>query len=297
MTRAIKLDARNPDYFYYRGWCYMLEKNSPNALADLNQTLNLNPSYIKALYDRSYVLSWADKQQALPDLKRIIEIAPGEVNAYSLLAGYYIGLGNYNDAYAMGTKIVELAPAAGTGYRYQADALSRQGKYTDAVKLYSEAIKKTDRDAQAYRGRAAAYRSLGDNAAAAVDEQTAKMLSETSGGGMGAGSGTLTSPSLPATTQTERIDNSNYKPVQVIRLPRPEYTTEARKNKVQGQVTLRVTFKADGTIGSINVVRGLPDGLTDKAIEAAKAIEFKPATRDGVSVTSTKLVSVNFNLY
>jgi TonB family protein len=297
MTRAIKLDAKNPDYFYYRGWCHMLEKDSADAIADLNETLNLNPTYIKALYDRSYVLSWNDKQSAIPDLKRIIEIAPSELNAYSLLAGYYIGLGKYDDAYAMGAKIIELAPSAGTGYRIQADARSREGKYSEAVKLYSEAIKKADWDVQAYRGRAAAYRSLGDNAAAAVDEQTVKTLSEGTGGGMGAGSGTVTSPSLPASTQTESTDNSNYKPVQVTRLPRPQYTTEARNQKIQGQVTLRVTFNADGTIGPIHVITGLPKGLTDTAIEAARGIEFKPAMRNGVAVASTKVITVTFNLY
>jgi TonB family protein len=298
MTRAIKLDTRNADYVYYRGWCYMLAKDGAKALADLNATLDLDPQYIKALYDRSYVLSWADKQQALPDLKRIIDIAPNEINAYALMAAYYIGLGRYDDAYAMGARMVELVPSAGTGYRYQADALSRQGKYTDAVKLYGEAIRRAEWDAEAYRGRAAAYRSLGDNAAASVDEQTAKTLNQTTGGGMGVGTGRgdgkgpLTNP-----VSTAPADNSNYQSMQITRSPRPEYTTQARNDKIQGSVMLKVTFKADGTIGPITVISALPDGLTDKAIEAAKAIVFKPATRNGVAVTSVKTISVSFTLY
>jgi TonB family protein len=64
----------------------------------------------------------------------------------------------------------------------------------------------------------------------------------------------------------------------LIDVKKPEYTVAARKNRVEGDVRLIVAFGSNGEIGHIDVIEGLPDGLTEKAIELAKAIKFKPAT-------------------
>jgi TonB family protein len=68
------------------------------------------------------------------------------------------------------------------------------------------------------------------------------------------------------------------------------YTEDARRNGIEGEVVLDVVFAWDGTINSIRVVRGLPDGLTEKAIEAALKTRFQPAVENGA------LVSVRGNL-
>jgi TonB family protein len=64
-----------------------------------------------------------------------------------------------------------------------------------------------------------------------------------------------------------------------------KYTEEALRNRIEGTVILNVVFTTDGKIMSIRVVRGLPDGLTEKAIEAAHKIRFNPAVKDGVPVS------------
>jgi len=65
---------------------------------------------------------------------------------------------------------------------------------------------------------------------------------------------------------------------ELIDMKKPEYTEAARKNRVEGDVRLIVAFRSNGKIGHIDVIEALPDGLTEKAIELAKAIKFKPAT-------------------
>jgi TonB family protein len=85
--------------------------------------------------------------------------------------------------------------------------------------------------------------------------------------------------------------------VRIISKPAPSYTEQARKNQVQGIVTLRVVFSATGSVTNISVVRGLPDGLSERAISAARAIEFTPATKDGRAVSVSMLLEYNFNLY
>ncbi len=59
--------------------------------------------------------------------------------------------------------------------------------------------------------------------------------------------------------------------------PRPEWTEEARRNRIEGIVVLSATFAADGTVKHIRVLRGLGYGLDEKAIEAASRIRFIPA--------------------
>jgi TonB family protein len=76
-----------------------------------------------------------------------------------------------------------------------------------------------------------------------------------------------------------------------------KYTEEARQNKVQGVVTLQVVFHVNGSISDIRAVRGLPDGLTEKAIEAAKKIRFNPAVKNGAPVSVRGSLEFSFNLY
>jgi TonB family protein len=68
------------------------------------------------------------------------------------------------------------------------------------------------------------------------------------------------------------------------RKPRPAYTKEARRLRVQGFVTLRVLLSASGKISRVRVMKGLRAGLTENAIRAACKIEFKPAIRTGQPV-------------
>jgi TonB family protein len=76
-----------------------------------------------------------------------------------------------------------------------------------------------------------------------------------------------------------------------------KYTEEARQNKIQGVVMLQVIFHVNGSITDVRVIRGLPDGLTEKAIEAAKKIRFNPAVKNGAPVSVRGQLEFSFNLY
>jgi TonB family protein len=76
-----------------------------------------------------------------------------------------------------------------------------------------------------------------------------------------------------------------------------KYTEEARQHNLQGTVVLSVIFGADGGLHNIRVLRGLPDGLTEKAIEAARNIRFRPAVRNGVPISVRMTLEFNFALY
>lgn len=83
----------------------------------------------------------------------------------------------------------------------------------------------------------------------------------------------------------------------VLSKPEPQYTEEARKNQITGTVVLRAVFSAGGQVTNIRTVSGLPNGLTERAMAAARLIRFVPATKDGRPVSMYMELQYNFNLY
>jgi TonB family protein len=75
------------------------------------------------------------------------------------------------------------------------------------------------------------------------------------------------------------------------------YTETARQNRVQGSVVMMVVFASDGQLKHLLVLRGLPDGLTEQAIAAARKIRFTPAMRNGRPISVVGTLDFSFNLY
>jgi TonB family protein len=84
--------------------------------------------------------------------------------------------------------------------------------------------------------------------------------------------------------------------LEVISKPQPEYTSEARQLRVQGDVILRVTFTANGQVVVQGIVHGLGHGLDEEARRVAQQIRFRPATRNGQAVDMTTNITVTFQL-
>lgn len=112
------------------------------------------------------------------------------------------------------------------------------------------------------------------------------------------------SKSLPSSASTVSLSaGSDVSPATATLRPtilykeRAKYTEEARANKVQGTVTLNVEYLADGRIGQVEVVRGLPHGLSESAVTAAKRMRFNPAVKNGVPVSVKDTIDFNFTLY
>lgn len=77
----------------------------------------------------------------------------------------------------------------------------------------------------------------------------------------------------------------------------PAYTEEARKNQIKGVVVVKVVLSSTGRIARINVVSGLPFGLTESAIAAVRKLQFVPAVKDGKNVSMWMQLEYNFNEY
>ncbi len=84
--------------------------------------------------------------------------------------------------------------------------------------------------------------------------------------------------------------------VEILSKPRPSYTEEARRQRIEGEVLLEILFTAAGQVRVLRTVRGLGYGLDESAIAAAEAIRFRPAERAGVAADSTAIVHIVFQL-
>jgi len=113
-----------------------------------------------------------------------------------------------------------------------------------------------------------------------------------SGNGDGVGDGTGSGRGGPPPAAIAKTT-----PLRITFQPKATYTDEARSNNVQGAVRLKITLLASGQVGSIVPVSRLPNGLTEKAIAAARMIRFEPKTVNGVPVSVTVTREYTFTIY
>ena len=80
--------------------------------------------------------------------------------------------------------------------------------------------------------------------------------------------------------------------------PRPNYTSDAMRAKIQGTVLLECVVNPDGSVSNIQVVRSLDPtfGLDQQAIDAARKWKFKPGTRLGQPVPVLVSIELTFTL-
>jgi TonB family protein len=98
----------------------------------------------------------------------------------------------------------------------------------------------------------------------------------------------------PASAQTAAAPE--MRPVEILSKPAPQYTEEARRLGVQGEVVLSVVFQADGTLKVVSVIKSLGHGLDQMAEQAASQIRFKPAEQAGKPTSFPALLHIEFRL-
>jgi TonB family protein len=77
---------------------------------------------------------------------------------------------------------------------------------------------------------------------------------------------------------------------------KPDYSEEARRKSVEGEVVLEIVVRRDGAVGDVRVLRGLGHGLDQLAVQAVRQWRFSPAQRQGVPVDVLVEVAVEFQL-
>jgi TonB family protein len=107
--------------------------------------------------------------------------------------------------------------------------------------------------------------------------------SGTEGEGKGADAGPLhVGGDVKAPVVTQRVD--------------PNYNELARKARISGVVIVEAIVNKDGDVKQVKVIKGLPMGLSEEAVEAVKRWHFKPGTLNGHPVDVIFNLTVNFHL-
>lgn len=110
------------------------------------------------------------------------------------------------------------------------------------------------------------------------------------------------SPTPAVTIQSVRIGNADVIPSGLVVPPTvigytpAGYTAEARQHRIQGTVTVQALFDIDGNFTVLRVVKGLGDGLDEKALTALQSWRFAPAQKHGERVSVIAEIEIPFKL-
>lgn len=105
--------------------------------------------------------------------------------------------------------------------------------------------------------------------------------------GPGSGGGTGGGPYRPG---------SGVTPPTVLHEVKPDYTEEARRRGIEGDVVLEIVVRRDGSVGDVRLLQGLGSGLDQRATDAVRQWRFSPARRLGAPVDVVVEVAVEFKL-
>jgi periplasmic protein TonB len=134
---------------------------------------------------------------------------------------------------------------------------------------------------------------IGTGRGTGVGSGTGAGVGPGSGGGMGGGSGGGIGSGIGP-----YVVGGGVKAPVLLFDPKPNYTEEARKARIEGVVLLQLVVRKDGSTDSFKVLRGLGYNLDESAISTINnKWRFKPGTKSGVPVDVQILVEVSFRLY
>jgi protein TonB len=124
--------------------------------------------------------------------------------------------------------------------------------------------------------------SMGDNVGTGLGSGDGPGLGPGSGGGIGGG--------------PKRIGGGVSAPVLLYQVD-PEFSEEARKAKIAGNVMVNLWVDEKGIPSHVHVIRGIGMGLDERALAAVKLYRFKPAIENGKPVTVEMNVEVTFHIF
>jgi TonB family protein len=247
----------------HTGFAYtlMLTGRDDDADREASRAIELNDKD----YESYYILGVVRlRQRRLEDAQNKVETAirlkPDFAMAYLLKSEVYVAI--YADGVNLHSKTINVAANPNSEERKQARERARLlvKEAADALEKYLTLDPKAD-DVQTWRQQL----------------ETLRIYAGEQGGVINA---------ADVTTR-----------VRILSKPEPRYSVKARSAGVTGTIVLRAVFTADGTVEHILILRSLPYGLTNVAIDAARRIKFIPAMKDGKPVSTFMQLEYNFNLY
>jgi protein TonB len=85
-------------------------------------------------------------------------------------------------------------------------------------------------------------------------------------------------------------------PPKLIHKVQPHYTKQAKKDKLEGLVTLAMVVNSSGVPENISVKVSLDPGLDAEAIKGVSKWRFEPARKNGIAVAVKATAEIKFRL-
>ncbi|MDR2811009.1 MAG: tetratricopeptide repeat protein [Tannerellaceae bacterium] len=175
--RVVALDASNPVAWYLMGKVKKSGNDLSGAIDDLTKAIDIKQDFVDACLLRAEILLELNRSdEALLEMEDLIDLAPEEEAVYLLRGRVNEHLGNLSAAADDYGQVVILNPFNEEASLLKGALLMKEGKWEEAVDFFDEVIELIPSFSEAYRGRAKAKASKGDNEGAWEDEQKAVAL-------------------------------------------------------------------------------------------------------------------------
>lgn len=194
-NRAIELDPSYPPAYLNRGICYYEMGNPDLALNDLSKVLEISSEPVLIKQARQYSvlcrktndLSECEKSithidnrqynEAITELKRVIESNPSNASAYFYLGMAYDNQENSDLAIVALDKAIELDPEFPGAHNNRGWVYLKTARYTQAIPDFNKELEFDPDFVVVYLNRANAYHNIGQYGLAVADLKKALKLS------------------------------------------------------------------------------------------------------------------------
>jgi protein TonB len=105
----------------------------------------------------------------------------------------------------------------------------------------------------------------------------------------------VTPTPVPEPTAPLRVGGEIKEP-KVIDQIQPQYPEAARRARIQGPVILELIVDKQGKVRDVRVLRGLPLGCTESAVEAVRRWKYSPSLLNGRPVEVYVILTVHFRM-
>lgn len=167
---ATSLNQYRAKDFYNRGIDKVKLGDYRGAIADFNQSLQLNPKYALVYTSRGAAhLKLGNLQKAIEDFNQALQLNPKDVAAYSNRGAAYVELGDFQKAIADYNHALQLNPKYANAYNSRGTAHAKLGDLQKAIEDFNQALQLNPKDIAAYYNRGTAHLDLGDFQKAIAD--------------------------------------------------------------------------------------------------------------------------------
>ena len=303
LSSIVRQNKSDADAWYFLGLALVRDDDFGNARKAFAATVKLRPDFGLAHTGLAYtLLAVAKNEEAGREARRAIELNIVDPDAHYILGVVYLRFGRNTEALAEAELAIAQKPNLAPPYLLKCETLlalegEASGKSAKVRFPASRELTEEEREerrrlrqksAQSFASAANALESYLSFAASSSETPVWREQLET----LRLFAGNHQTGELEVVSGGEVTTQ-----VRVLEKPGPTYTERARAAGIVGTVILRAVFSAEGKVEHILVLRSLPGGLTEKAIQTARKIRFTPATKDGKPVAMFMELQYNFNLY